>query len=305
MPAKTASAKSGRASAGPGPVNAIYSAVVAPFVNFLAWNFPLGPKLLQARHIINLQKGGTLPFCVYLMHRFDAWESPTMQIYTALHGSYGILWVLKDYWFPDKRWEVRLTPVSIFCVGAFLILYWAAPFIIATSSAADLEKAFALKIAGASAGVSLSASARRAICTFVYVIGVGMMLVADCQKYYALKYNREKARKKQFLVDDGIFWNNRNPNYLGEMLLYGSFAALVPITGGRTLGSTGIALGYLPWMVLAFIWGVVFMSNMYTKEDSLRKKPGWEAYRRRSWLLFPRLTISDMLQLDREREKVV
>jgi hypothetical protein len=43
-----------------------------------------------------------------------------------------------------------------------------------------------------------------------------------------------------------------NPNYLGEMMLYGSYAIL--------------AQHAVPWLVLSYVWGLVFMSNMVKKE---------------------------------------
>ena len=40
---------------------------------------------------------------------------------------------------------------------------------------------------------------------------------ADVQKYFVL-------RAKRGLITDGLFSRSRNPNYLGEMFIYGSFA---------------------------------------------------------------------------------
>ncbi len=42
------------------------------------------------------------------------------------------------------------------------------------------------------------------------------MLVSDAQKYYTLKY-------KKGLISDGMFYATRNPNYLGEIMLYRIF----------------------------------------------------------------------------------
>ena len=44
----------------------------------------------------------------------------------------------------------------------------------------------------------------------------------------------------------------------------------------------------IAWAVLAFMWGLVFPSNMYVKESSLSNKPGWEEYRKKSWLFLPK-----------------
>lgn len=54
-----------------------------------------GPKPFKHSMVINFQKGGTLPLCLVLMTFFKNF-SPTAWMYTALHGSYGLLWVMKD-----------------------------------------------------------------------------------------------------------------------------------------------------------------------------------------------------------------
>jgi steroid 5-alpha reductase family enzyme len=48
------------------------------------------------------------------------------------------------------------------------------------------------------------------------IMGVFLHFGADCQKYYILQY------KKKY-INDGFFKWTRNPNYLGELLIYGSF----------------------------------------------------------------------------------
>ena len=40
------------------------------------------------------------------------------------------------------------------------------------------------------------------------------------QKYFVL-------RARRGLITDGLFSRCRNPNYLGEMMIYGSFASMV------------------------------------------------------------------------------
>merc|ERR1711924_209440 len=106
---------------------------------------------------------------------------------------------------------------------------------------------------------------QQALCVGMCVTGSVLMMVADCHKYFALKYNHELAKQKMYLIDDGVFANNRNPNYLGEMLLYGSF---VLMTGPRLEAV----------LLISSIWVVLFGTNMKKKDMSLQKKPGWEAY---------------------------
>src|SRR3546814_8649818 len=61
----------------------------------------------------------------------------------------------------------------------------------------------------------------------------------------------------------------RQPNYLGEMMIYASFAMMV----GH----------WLPWVWLAIIWASLFATNMVMKEASMSRYPGWAAYRKRTW----------------------
>ena len=93
-------------------------------------------------------------------------------------------------------------------------------------------------------------------------------MVADAQKYYTLKYNKG-------LITDGIHKYIRHPNYLGEMMLYGSFALMV--------------MHWLPFVILALVWGFVFVPNMITKEKSLSRYPEWQAYKKRSGWILPYL----------------
>mmetsp|Transcript_18024 Transcript_18024/g.25355 ORF Transcript_18024/g.25355 Transcript_18024/m.25355 type:complete len:96 (+) Transcript_18024:2-289(+) len=94
------------------------------------------------------------------------------------------------------------------------------------------------------------------------------MMASDTQKYFTLKY-------KKGLISDGWFARCRNTNYLGEMALYSAYALL--------------AQERLPWCVLSYVWGLVFLTNMAKKEISLRKKAGWEEYKKKSNLLLPKL----------------
>ena len=57
-----------------------------------------GPKFLRLAWVINAQKGGTLPFVLMLMWWFDCWTA-TAWAYLALHGSYGLCWLLKELVF--------------------------------------------------------------------------------------------------------------------------------------------------------------------------------------------------------------
>ena len=52
---------------------------------------------------------------------------------------------------------------------------------------------------------------------FIYVIGIVFMLGSDGQKYFVL-------RERPGLISHGFFAHSRNPNYMGEIMIYFSFA---------------------------------------------------------------------------------
>jgi len=55
------------------------------FNEFVGNTCPPGPRILPWYWIINLQKGGSLPLCLFLMHYYDNWTTPCL-FYTAMHG---------------------------------------------------------------------------------------------------------------------------------------------------------------------------------------------------------------------------
>jgi steroid 5-alpha reductase family enzyme len=77
------------------------------------------------------------------------------------------------------------------------------------------------------------------------------------------------------LVTTGLFRRTRNPNYLGELLIYASFTAL--------------ALHWVPLSILGAIVLGLWVPNMSRKDLSLSRYPEFSAYCARSGLLFPRL----------------
>ncbi len=125
----------------------------------------------------------------------------------------------------------------------------------------------AYRLASRSADNAVSAE-RVFICALLYIFGVVLMLLADSQKFYTLKY-------KKGLISDGLMKYTRNPNYLGEIMIYGSFILLV-----------NDAVSYACVMQ---VWVIVFSLRIMEKENSLKKKDGWAEYKKRSWVLVPKV----------------
>ena len=85
---------------------------------------------LKEKHFIDIHKGVTGLFILMLMQVYGAWDNPTSWTYLALHGTYGILWVLKSRIFPDKSWEKETTIWYGLYMWFGLTLYWASAWII-------------------------------------------------------------------------------------------------------------------------------------------------------------------------------
>jgi len=215
-----------------------------------------GPRPWKLSWVINCQKGGTFPVLALLMWHYasmtPAATAPAAWTYLALHGSYGIVWLLKDTAFPDPNWQRRATLAGGLLTFAVLVLYWSFGWLL---------------ISGISRpAYPLPEPAWEALCITLCVVGCALMIAADAQKYFTLRVRRG-------LITDGVHRYVRHPNYLGEMMVYGSFALLV--------------WHWWPAVVLATIWSLIFATNMVMKEASLARHPGWPEYKRRTWWLVP------------------
>ncbi|MFW6066852.1 MAG: methyltransferase family protein [Myxococcota bacterium] len=219
------------------------------FRDHLSQDFLGGPRVLKAAWVINLQKGGTLPFVLALMWAYDNWSTAAWT-YAALHGTYGLCWLLKDAVFPDPNWEKRVTFGGAVNMWLLVLgLYWVAPWILVSQRVA------------ASHGLLFAA-------VVVHTLGVVIMMASDAQKFFVLK-------ERKGLITTGWFARVRHPNYLGEMMLYGAYALL--------------AQHWAPWLILAWVWTGLFLPNMLAKERSMARYPEWEAYKARSGFLLPKL----------------
>lgn len=205
---------------------------------------------MKIKHPINLHKLLTAPVVLGLMvfyHNFTV--APF--VYLALHGTYGMMWLIKDSVYPDPRWEEEI-PIAM-GVFTFIVLglYWIAPFILISNEVQPNAPLIAAAIA-------------------TNLFGVLLHFGSDAQKYFTLKYHKG-------LITEGFFSRSRNPNYLGEMLTYLGFAIL--------------AQHWLPFLVVGLIIALVFVPNMRKKDESLSRYPEFAAYKERSGMLIPKLLV--------------
>lgn len=114
--------------------------------------------------------------------------------------------------------------------------------------------------------LSLPAPVWFGLCVFICLLGCVIMVAADVQKYVTLQLQRADHHGH-------VQVEVRHPNYLGEMMIYGSLALLA-------------WTGYRCWC-----WPITGAAcsptNMVMKEASMSRYPQWAAYKQRSWWLVP------------------
>lgn len=236
----------------PLPTAPAWATAMRRFSNWLSVDFGGGPRPWKFAWVVNFHKGSTFLVLGALM----AWYGNTSTVawvYLALHGTYGLLWLVKDLAFPDPSWQVRVTVGgAINATLAVLMPYWLFGWLLLSSPTTP--------------AYPMPAGMWYALCVSLGMFGTALMIAADAQKYFTL-------RARPGLITDGVYRYIRHPNYLGEMMFYGSLALLV--------------WHWFPVLVLGYVWGGLFATNMVLKEVSLSRYPEWPAYRKRSWWLLP------------------
>jgi protein-S-isoprenylcysteine O-methyltransferase Ste14 len=204
---------------------------------------------MQVGTYIDLHKALVIPVVLALMGYYHNWSTDAF-VYLGMHGSYSLLWLIKQRTYRDVRFDQRV-PLWKGLLFVFLPLagYYVAPYLLISRH---------ISVPPALVGLAV----------FAFTFGVFLHYVSDAQKYYTL-------RLRKGLIREGLFGRMRNPNYLGEILIYLSYAIL--------------SMHWLPFVIVAgWVFGF-FARNMTAKDRSLSRHPGFEDYRKSSGLLFPRL----------------
>lgn len=214
-----------------------------------------GPKVMKFATIINFQKCTMFLYLGALMWLYNDRPSAVSiaaWIYLAMHGSYGLVWYLKEKAFPDPNWQVGITAVgAINAIVLGLGWYWVFGWLL---------------ISGHGGSYPIDARPWFTICISLVILGSVVMIAADAQKFFILRIQRG-------LITYGMFRLIRHPNYTGEMMIYLGFALLV--------------WNWIPFVVLAWIWFGLFAANMIAKEASMSRYPEWADYKRRTKWLIP------------------
>ncbi len=202
---------------------------------------------MKLNQLINLHKGMTAFVVLGLMFFYNNFTIAPL-VYLALHGTYGLLWLLKEKIFPDPYFKEEINFLTSVTGFIFLGSYWIAPYILISSLKSVPDFIIAASIS-------------------INVIGVFLHFASDTQKYFSLKF-------KKGLIKDGFFKNVRNTNYLGEILIYLSFAML--------------SMSLIPFAILAIFFFVVFLPRMIKKDKSLTKYASFEDYKKKTGLILPK-----------------
>ena len=203
---------------------------------------------MKLNQIINLHKGLTAFVVLGFMVFYDNFTIGPY-VYLALHGTYGLLWLLKEKIFPDPYFKEKINFLTSITGFIFLGSYWIAPFILISSQKSIPNIVIATSIS-------------------INIIGVFLHFASDAQKYFSLKLKKD-------LIKEGFFKNVRNTNYLGEILIYLSFAIL--------------SMNLIPFAILAIFFFIVFLPRMIKKDKSLTKYDSFEDYKKKTGLLLPKL----------------
>ena len=205
---------------------------------------------MKLNQIINLHKGLTLFVVFGMMYFYDNY-SISAWAYLALHGTYGILWLLKEKIFPDPYFKDEINIVT--AITGFILLgsYWVAPFLLISTNVVVPNPLIAA-------------------CISINILGVFLHFASDAQKYFTLKVKKD-------LIKEGFFKRIRNTNYLGEVLIYLSFAIL--------------SMSFVPFLILGIFFCIVFIPRMLKKDKSLEKYESFNEYRKKTGLIFPKFNV--------------
>jgi len=202
---------------------------------------------MKQKHFIDSHKAVTGLAVLIMMAFYDQWQNPTAWVYLAMHGIYGILWVLKSLIYPDRQWEQKTNLGYGLFIWAGLTLYWIAPWLL-TSRGVQAPPWYL------------------GMCIALYALGLFFHFASDMQKHTALKL-------QPGLITDGFFALSRNPNYFGELLIYLGFGLL--------------AMHWAPLAVIGLFLVAVWIPNMRSKDRSLARYPDFESYRARTRMFIP------------------
>lgn len=253
---------SGRKTADAGPLDKVVDLVFQDNSKQHNWyNFPISVT-------VDTFKGVTPLVILAMMYWFrsapyNALSNPVAWAYFGTHGSYGLLWASKNLLSFGDFHQIGSLVAHVLTAG-LLIIYWIPIYLICSRTSPA-----PVWIIGP--GV------------FLYGCGVFWHFVADMQKTMFIEF-RTKVKKElgedskvvDNLLKTKLWKHSRNPNYFGEMCIYGSFCVL--------------SYHWLPFVLFGSIMVVMWGKLMQKKDKSLsRFGPEFDEYKKSSAFFFPRV----------------
>lgn len=231
-----------------------YFRMMSLIFNYILYDFAGGKKHLKVSSVVSSVCLGLMPVTLFLKHHFavDTYQSWWT---TALYFSYLFVWPSKGFFFPDESWEAKLTNMSALIFAGFNL--------------SELCSGFYFVSGYHPYAYPLSDMQWLSLCTVLYVLGVLIFTISDAQKHFILKYQKQRS-----LFTDGFFKYVRNPNYLGQTMVYSSFALM--------------AYDWIPALIYAVIFVCIFWTNMKIKEASMSRYPNWSEYKKSTGFFFPK-----------------
>lgn len=207
-----------------------------------------GPRVISVQWAVNVHKIITA-FVIYSMmwryHNFGtaAW------VYLGLHGIYGYAWLIKDLAFPNPAFEKQRMTIGgvVYLYGGLIGWYWLMPWLLIARHVEPSGAVIFLAVA-------------------LHTLGITFLATGDMQKNLMMRY-------RPGLITDGVCAYTRNPNYLGEIMIYSAYALM--------------ASHWVAWAILGYACLTVFFPRMLVKDASISRYPGWAEYKARTGLLIP------------------
>jgi hypothetical protein len=128
-----------------------------------------------------------LPFFILKFQNFSA----AAWIYAAMQSSYGLVWIIKDLAFPDPSFQRLATGAGIATFLSALGWYWVFGWLLISGIATPKYP--------------LPDYAWFSLCISLCILGCAIMIAADAQKYFTLRFKRD-------LITNGMYRFIRHPN---------------------------------------------------------------------------------------------
>ena len=150
-----------------------WAAKLQRITTYAVTRFGGGPRPWKFSWVINFQKCGTFFFLGALMWYYGNYSTAAW-VYLAMHGSYGVVWFIKDMAFPDSGWQQKITiggGINAF-VGV-LGWYWVFGWLLISGTGTP--------------EYPLPDAAWFSLCISLCIVGSVIMIAADAQKFFTLK----------------------------------------------------------------------------------------------------------------------